>query len=64
MQAMYSVIVHHNEYNRLNDSKHNDIISFYDNLYPEYKDDTFPHYLDFFYKKWCGHIDEKIRGNL
>lgn len=57
-------ILHHNEYRQLKESEHNEIISFYDNLYPMYIDETYPHYLDYYYKQWCGHIDDAIKDNL
>jgi hypothetical protein len=46
-------IVHHNQYHSLREEGHDSIIKIYDQIYPQYMDESHPHYLDYFFKEWC-----------
>lgn len=57
-------IVHHNSYRILEPEEHDEIIASYDQIYPQHLDDTHPHYLDYFFKEWCGPMDEGVKNSL
>lgn len=57
-------LVHHNEYINLGSDDYNEIINTYDQMYPQYISNPHPHYLDYFFKDWCGPQDETMVKSL
>lgn len=50
-------VVHKNTYHYLETEQYKKIVSEYDAIYPEYIDESHPHYLTWFYEDWCKPLD-------
>lgn len=57
-------IVHKNIYHDLKAEQYEKIVNEYDEIYPEYIDETHQHYLDWFYRDWCKPLDESLKNDL
>jgi nitroreductase len=58
------LLVHKNTYNCLEKEQYEKIIREYDEIYPQYIDESHPHYLTWFYNKWCKPLDENLKNDL
>jgi nitroreductase len=55
-------VVHKGTYTPISDISHEDIIAEFDNIYPEYLNEQYPHYLDWYHQVWEKPSEYSKRG--